>query len=157
MCPDDPEGQEGGTDMLAMMVLVNAFAYLGCTVCALFVFALLKYFSGSFLPGEFGSLGKLKSCLGFLLRLFMQLLTLVHWLIILPDLFLLMTNFTASQCFLEKLGTQTIVFNLLPIIWLIQHLGGAIARTFIDIDTYFIIPETAEGSIFQTLCVNCGP
>ena len=104
-CPDDPEGKEGGTGGLESMLMLASYAYIGCTGLSLFVFVLLKYYSGSFLPGEFGSLGRLKSCGGCLLRLFTQLLTFAHWFILVPDAMFLLTYMTGSACFLEKLGT----------------------------------------------------
>ena len=137
--------------------MLSGFAYIGCTVLALFIFVLIKYFAGNFLPGEFGSLGRLKGCLGFFLRVFMYLLTLAHWLLIAPIAIFLLTYFTMSACFSAAMGLQSLVFLMVPVFWLLQHLGGAMARTFIDIPTFLIIPDSAEGSKAHLLFVTCGP
>ena len=160
VCPKDPENPAAGDEdygMVITMLMLGGYGYMGCTGLSLFVFVLIKYFSGSFLPGEFGSLGKLKSCGGLLLRIFMQLLTFAHWILLAPNAIFLLTYGTASECFMNAMGTQAIVFLMLPLFWVLQHIGGAVARTFIDIPTFLTIPEVAGGSIFQTLCVTCGP
>ena len=118
-CPDDPEGKLGGTNLIEGMIMIGGFAYIGCTVLSLFIFVLINYFAGNFLPGEFGSLGKLKSCGGFLLRIFMYLLTLVHWLLIAPIAVFLLTYATGSECFLKAMGLSSMVFMILPVLWLV--------------------------------------
>ena len=156
-CPESPEGKLGGTNMVEIMLMIGGFAYIGLTVMSLLIFVLINYFAGNFMPGEFGSLGKLKNCAGMLLRLFMYLLTLVHWLALVPHLIFLLTYATGSECFLAAMGLQRLMFVLLPVLWMLQHLGGAVARTFIDIPTFLMVPEEAESGGAYTFFIICGP
>ena len=92
---------------------------MACTGLALFIFVLANYFAGNFLPGEFGKLGRLKSCLGCFLRLFTALITLAHWFLIVPHGFFLLTYMvTATPCLLAGLGVSKIFLLLMPVIWL---------------------------------------
>ena len=89
--------------------------------------------------------------------MFMYLLTLVHWLLVVVHAIFLLTFFTMSECFATGMGLQSLVFLMLPVFWLLQHVGGMLARTFIDIPTFLMIPDTAEESKAHLLCIICGP
>ena len=102
--------------IVAVMPLAR-YGYLGCAGLSLFIFVLVKYYSGNFLPGEFGKLGRIKNCGGCCLRMFIQLLTFAHWIVLLPNLIFLMTYFTASECYMQKMGTQSFILFLVPLIW----------------------------------------
>ena len=93
-------------DTLEMMRMVGSYCYLGCMGLALVIFALSKYFSGNFLPGDFGGLTKWRKCLGFFLRVSVYLLTLAHWVLIAPMAFFILTYLTGSECYMLAMGTS---------------------------------------------------
>ena len=132
---------------------------MACTGLALFIFVIANYFAGNFMPGEFGKLGRSRACLGCFLRLFVALITLAHWFLIVPHFFFLLTYMvTATECFIAGLGVTKILLLLMPVIWLIQHVGGAVVRSFIDIDSFLVIPDSASGNkLVQVIFVHCGP
>ena len=123
-CPEGQLGEpiegappEPAEPMIVGIMALARYAYMGCAGLALFVFILIKYYSGSFLPGDFGKLGRVKACGGCCLRMFMQLLTFAHWALLIPNAIFLLTYYTASECYMTKMGTQSFVLFLLPIIW----------------------------------------
>ena len=52
MCPDDLEGEEGGTDDIMSMLMISQYLYISCSSFALLIYTLSRYYSSSFLPGE---------------------------------------------------------------------------------------------------------
>ena len=85
-------------DTILMLLMVAQYGYIGCTVLALVIFSLAKYFAGNFLPGDFGNLTKWRKCLGFFLRVSIYLLMLAHWVLFAPMAFFMLTYLTASEC-----------------------------------------------------------
>ena len=114
-----PESAEGALDNLLQLLQLGQYLYIGCTVLSLLIFILSRYFSGSFLPGDFGKLGRMNKCAGFLLRASVAILTLAHWVLFVPVAYLLLIYFTASECYSEAMGIQDILFLLVPIVWLV--------------------------------------
>ena len=114
-----PEAAEGALDTLVQVLELSQYLYIGCTVMSLLIFILSRYFANNFLPGDFGKLGRINKCAGFLLRASVALLTLAHWLLILPIAYLLLTYLSANECYTEAVGMPAIFFLLVPVIWLI--------------------------------------
>ena len=154
--PAESCGEDPAT--ILMMLMVGGYGYIGCAVLALIITGLANYYANNFLPGDFGKLPRVKKCGGFLLRISFMLINLVHWILIAPVGYLLMTYFTFSECMGLAMGTQSIFFMIIPVLWFLQHVGGSIMRSFIDIEAHLIVPDDPEGSaIVQVLCVTCGP
>ena len=56
------------------------------------------------------------------------------------------------------MGVSLIIFLIMPCVWLTQHLGGTIIRSFIDIDTCAMVPEDPTGNkCVRAMCVTIGP
>ena len=151
---DPPENPETAGSIL----MVAQYLYIGCTALSLLITALVKYFSSKYLPGDFGKMGRLPKCLGFFLRVFLMLLNIAHWALVVPMGYFIIIYLSSSECYARNMGTSRILLLIVPIVWLLQHCGGTIVRSFIDIDTFLIVPENPEGSkIAHVLLVTCGP
>ena len=105
--------------MVTMMTMAR-YCYIGCTGLALFIYLLSNYFSSNFLPGEFGKLGRLRGCAGCLLRMFVSLITVVHWMLVIPMIYMLFFYFAVTtKCYQTVMGTKAFLFYVVPVLWLI--------------------------------------
>ena len=155
------ETPEERTDLsgLASYLSLSSYLYIGCLLLTLNIFLLCRYFANSFLPGDFGKLGRTSKCGGFLVRMSLRLLNLIHWVLLIPNLlFLYEALMLDSECTITDLGLSYVILFILPSLWVVQHIGGALLRSFIDIDTFLLVPEDPDSSKYwQIICVDCGP
>ena len=106
--------------LMETMMNLTRYCYIGCTGLALFIYLLSDYFSSNFLPGEFGKLGRLRGCAGCLLRMFVSLITVVHWLLLIPMIYMLFFYFVVTtECYITATGTKAFFFYVVPALWLI--------------------------------------
>ena len=114
------EGDLVDTALMETLMMMTQYCYIGCTGLALFIFLLSNYFSSNFLPGEFGKLGRLRGCAGCLLRMFVSLITVVHWLLVIPMVYMLFFYFVSTtKCYQTNTGTKAFLFYAVPLLWLI--------------------------------------
>ena len=106
--------------LMETMMTLARYCYIGCTGIAFFIYLLSNYFSSNFLPGDFGKLGRLRGCAGCLLRMFVSLITVVHWLLVIPMIYMLFFYFVVTtDCYTNKMGTKAYFLFAVPVIWLI--------------------------------------
>ena len=138
----------------------------------LIVVTMLYLWFSTYLPRQFGKLGRIIKCCGIFLRIFPKLVILMHYIILILIIVLIaqVANGACAKSF--KIDANGLVTNvptdmqlqgvvltlIVTVLWLLCHIGGWIVRSIINIEPFIIEPEDPQANRFiRLLCIRCGP
>lgn len=110
--------------------------YLICAGLSFLVTSLSIYFGNGYLPPELGKLSRVFLIPGVVQRASWVLLRLVHSIQLLVIIIVFISVMTPPKCLAKDTNIKYLNFEAFAIlgVWIVQHIGGTIVRSVIDID-----------------------
>lgn len=131
---------------------------------------LILYYFLSFVPKDFASIGRFRNLLGLFLKLFPKLIIFLHYIILIiicaqigyvgggkcKNAKHLATDGTQTTGAMERAGIIMII--ILSALWIVQHIGGAVMRSILNVDPFLAEPDDPSSNrIYAVICKKCGP
>jgi len=148
-----------------MPTVLMVLYFIEFGVC--FLIALLMMCFNNKLAKDFSNLGRILKVCGLLLKAFMKVVLLLHWIVVLLSVIFIAQVSTTCKLSIPDGGTEptedmhdaaSITAIVLFLMALGMHIGGAVFKSVLYIDPFLSDPDNPKTKIYITIiCKKCGP